>query len=117
MSQTIFVVVAAILVVVVINVIFGVLERFLAKSKNKSLGLILPVFFLIIAIMSMLTSIEKTFTQLLTVDTPLVALIILIVLFLFINIPTIVTYAVYYRTRKKMGERPWPMRKDPAEPS
>lgn len=117
MSQSIFILVATVVVVAVINLLFGVLEWFLAKSKNKNFGLVLPIFFFVIAVMSMLTSIEKTFTQLLTVDTPLAALVVLIALFLFINIPTIVTYLVYYRTRKKMGERPWPMRKDPADPS
>jgi hypothetical protein len=112
-----FVLIAAVVVVIVFNVAFGVLEWFLAKSKNKVFGLVLPFFFFITAVMSMLTSIEKTFTQLLTVDTPIAALIVMIALFVFINIPTIVTYAVYFRTRKKLGERPWPLRPKTDDPS
>ena len=117
MLYSVFVLTAAIAVVAALNVAFGVLEWFLAKAKNRSLGLIMPFFFFIISVSSLLTSVEKTFTQLLTGQAPWAAIVVLIALFLFLNIPTVVTYAVYFRTRKKMGERPWPMRRDPADRS
>lgn len=96
---------------VVINVLFGLLERILAKKANRTYGLVMPFFFFLIATMSILSSIEKTFSQLLNVSAPLVAVALWIVLYVFLNIPTLVTYIVYYRTRRKMGESPWPSKK------
>ena len=117
MSSPVAVLLGVILVVAAVNIAFGVIEWFLARGKNKTLGLVLPFSFFVIAVMSMLTSIEKLFIDLMSTDTPVAAVIVLIALFLFLNIPTLVTYLVYFRIRRKMGERPWPMKKQSDDPS
>ena len=117
MSSPIAVLLGVILVVAAVNIAFGVIEWFLARGKNKTLGLVLPFSFFVIAVMSMLTSIEKLFLDLVSTETPAAAVIVLIALFLFLNIPTLVTYLVYFRIRRKMGERPWPMKKQSGDPS
>ena len=103
MSSSIAVLIGVVLVIAAVNAAFGVIEWFLARGKNKTLGLVLPFSFFVIAVMSMLTSIEKLFIDLMSTDTPVAAVIVLIALFLFLNIPTLVTYLVYFRIRRKMG--------------
>lgn len=117
MSSPVAVLFGVVLVVAAVNTAFGVIEWFISRGKNKAFGLVLPVSFFVIAVMSMLTSIEKLFLQLISAETPVAAIFILISLFLFLNIPTLVTYLVYFRIRRKMGERPWPMKKKPEDPS
>ena len=117
MSSPIAVLLGVILVVAAVNIALGVIEWFLARGKNRTLGLVLPFSFFVIAVMSMLTSIEKLFLDLISTETPAAAVIVLIALFLFLNIPTLVTYLVYFRIRRKMGERPWPMKKQSGDPS
>ena len=110
MKGSMVLLVVFLLVLVGINVGFGLLERILAKKANRAVGLVMPVFFFIVAVMSMVSSIEKTFMQLISTDTPLAAGLLIVIVFLILNIPTIVTYTVYFFTRKKMGEAPWPMK-------
>lgn len=117
MSSPIAVLFGVVLVAAAVNTAFGVIEWFIARGKNKTLGLVLPFSFFVIAVMSILTSIEKLFLQLISTEAPAAAIFILIALFLFLNIPTLVTYLVYFRIRRKMGERPWPMKKQSGNPS
>ncbi|MGN1013792.1 MAG: hypothetical protein ACI4PM_00380 [Butyricicoccus sp.] len=98
------------LILVGLNVGFGLLERILAKKANRGVGLVMPIFFFIISVMSILSAVEQTLPQMTAVDTLPAAIVLLVILFLFLNIPTIVTYVIYARTRRTMGEAPWPMK-------
>lgn len=92
-------------------------ERILARKPNPQLGLIMPVGSLIVSVVAMIGVIPALFENLETLGiTGIVADLALS--FVFSNLATIWLYIVYFFTRKKMGERPWPLRpKQSAEES
>lgn len=101
---TIILFIVLILLYVLLNVVFGFLERYLVRKK-RSYGMILPAFFFIISVMTMMTSLEQSVSEILSVDAPVVAVLVIIGVFVFINIPTIVTYIIYRRVLKGMDEK------------
>lgn len=99
----------------VLAVIFFALwffERMFAKKPGKYAGLAIPVLLFVLCVFSILSSVptmlkgaanqEYSYSQ--------VVLTAVICLILF-NIPTMWTYFVYRRTRKKIGKEAWPFRK------
>ena len=99
MQKTYIIFIVLVAVFVAVNVGFGFLERYLAR-KSRGMGTVLPAFFLIISVMTMLNSVEKSIKQIFEANSPLIAILVLIGVFAFINIPTIVTYAVFCKVRK-----------------
>ena len=86
-------------------------ERMFASKPGKHAGLAMPVLLFAMSTFSVLSALpvmledasrqEYSYLQ--------VALVTVICLILF-NIPTIWTYFVYRRTRKKLGKEAWPFR-------
>lgn len=86
-------------------------ERMFASKPGKHAGLAMPALLFVMSTFSVLSAVpvmmegaanqEYSYVQ--------VVLITLLCLLLF-NIPTIWTYFVYRRTRKKLGREAWPFR-------
>lgn len=87
-----------VLLLVTIGFFVGIilLQIFLSKRESKSLGLILPginVIFSIIGVLGMAFYQNESITQI---------IIQIIMVFLLLNIPTIILMAVYFVCREKM---------------
>ena len=96
-------------------IIFGLwyFERMLAHKPNRGPGLIMPVSFLIISVIAMFQSIPAVFADMEAVGGVSGAIMTLVLSFLLSNAATVWVYIIYFRTRRKMGERPWPLRSKP----
>lgn len=93
-------------------------ERILARKKERVYGLIMPVAFLILSVVAVVQSAPTVFSQMQTSGNGIAAAIFSLALsFVLVNLPTLLVYVVYFRTRKKMGERPWPLRAQPNDTS
>ncbi len=100
MKATIALLIVFVVIFVLINIGFGFLERYLAR-KSEGLGKIMPIFFFIVAVMAMVNSVEQAARQMLEYGRPVATILVLAGVFVFLNIPTIVTYVVYRKVRKK----------------
>ena len=85
-------------------------ERLLASKPNRNFGLIMPIGFPILSLISMVQAIPIIFEDLEAVGGVSGAIFTVILSFIISNIATVWVYIVYFLTRKKMGERPWPLR-------
>lgn len=102
-------IIATFVILIVIFFALWFFERMFARKSGKYAGLAMPVLLFVLSTFSVLSSLpamlqgaaDQTYTY------PQVALFTIISLLLF-NIPTIWTYFVYRRTRKKLGKEVWP---------
>ncbi len=103
-------------VLILFIIAFGLwyFERILAKKAQRGYGLIMPIMFFILSVVSIVQTIPNVISQTLEAGLSMSAAILSIVIsFVLINLPTLLVYVVYFRIRRKMGERPWPLRKKP----
>ncbi|HIV68147.1 MAG TPA: hypothetical protein IAA32_04695 [Candidatus Butyricicoccus stercorigallinarum] len=83
-------------------------ERSLARRPGRGAGLFLPAAFFVMSVVSIVRSAPAVFAA---ADGAGDAVLSLLLSFALINLPTLLTYVVYFRTRRKLGEaRPWPLR-------
>ena len=109
MSTLTTAIISTLVILVVIFFALWFFERMVARKSGKYAGLAMPALLFAMSTFSVLSSLpamlegtaEQTYTY------PQVALFTIISLLLF-NIPTIWTYLVYRRTRKKLGKEVWP---------
>ena len=86
-------------------------ERYFARKQSRTAGLVMPVAFFIISVVAIIQSAPSVFSQMAETGGIDGAILTLVLSFVIINLPTLLVYVVYYRTRRKMGEdRPWPLR-------
>lgn len=98
------------LILFVIAVGLWYFERMLARRPGKWAGLIMPIAFFILSVTSVVSAAPSVFSQMEATGGLGGAIATLALSFLLINLPTLLVYVVYFRTRQKMGERPWPLR-------
>lgn len=100
-----------ILILIIIAFCLWYFERMLALKSSRVPGLVMPIGFFIISLVSVIRSIPVLFSQLEKIGGIGGAVATIILSFVITNIATIWVYIVYFRTRRKMGEtRPWPLR-------
>lgn len=97
-----------ILVLAIIAFCLWYFERMLARKSSRIPGLVMPVGFLLISVLSIVQSVPTVFAQLEELGGISGVIITLLVSFVITNIPTIWVAFVYHRTRRKMGDaHPW----------
>lgn len=101
---------AAVLLVVILFGILAYAECMFARKESFVAGLILPGIFFCMSLVSVVGSLPSVFVQAATLGISGLLQLVLVyfITFVFMNLPTAVTYIVYYRERKKLGETPWP---------
>lgn len=110
MSNLIFTIISTLVVLAIIAFGLWYFERMLARQSSRVPGLCMPVAFFIISVMSVVQAAGSVFADMQSTGGLGAAVATLIISFVLINLPTLLVYVVYFRTRKKMGERPWPLR-------
>ena len=95
---------------VIVFVTLWFFERMFARRPGRGAGLTMPILFFVISVMSVVQAAPKVFGDLEHVGGVGGAVASLVLSFLIANIPTVWGYYVYVRTRRKMGEYPWPLR-------
>ncbi|MGM9649103.1 MAG: hypothetical protein ACI3XY_03935 [Butyricicoccaceae bacterium] len=103
----------AIICIVIICLALAFFERFLANLKGRIPGLVLPYFFGFTSIFSILTAVWQVLLDLTKYGTPIQIILMFAVMLVALNVPTLITYAVYVLCRRKKGETPWPLRAKP----
>lgn len=96
--------------IVIICLALAFFERFLANLAGHVPGLVLPVFFALTSLFSILSTVWQVLADLTRYGTPMEIILMFAGLFILLNIPTLVTYAMYVYCRRKKGETPWPCR-------
>ncbi|MGN1031644.1 MAG: hypothetical protein ACI4PQ_08580 [Butyricicoccaceae bacterium] len=107
----------AMICVIVICLALAFFERFLANMKGRVPGLVLPCFFAFISVYSLLSTVWQILPNLTQYGTPLQIVVMLVLMFVVLNVPTLITYVVFVLCRRKKGETPWPLRRGTDAPS
>lgn len=98
----------------VLAVIFFALwffERMFAKKPGKYAGLAIPALLFVLSAFSILSSIPTMLKGAANQEYSYLQVVLTLVFCLILfNIPTLWTYFVYRRTRKRLGKEAWPFR-------
>lgn len=106
---------ATLAIVLVLLVIFAVIlalvERYFARKDSLVSGMVLPAMFFLASVVSIVGSLPSVVRVTIEhgISGILSVLLMYVIVFILLNLPTALTYFVYYRERRKMGEIPWPM--------
>ena len=109
----------AVIILILLAILGAVLafaERNFARKESFFPGLILPAMFFFMALFSIVGSLPAVFSVAMEhgIGGLLQLLLVYLITFILTNLPTALTYWVYYRERKKLGETPWPFNRKKA---
>lgn len=94
--------------VALLAVILGFVERYFARKGG---GVVLPVMFFLMSVVSVISSLPSVIRTAVEhgMSGILQVIVMYLIVFLVLNLPTALTYIIYYRERRKLGDTPWPL--------
>ena len=98
--------------VAILAVILAFVERYFARKDSLVSGMVLPAMFFLASVVSVVGSLPSVVRVCAEQGGVLQVLVMYVIVFVVLNLPTALTYFVYYRERRKMGEIPWPLKRD-----
>ena len=111
MSNVFTAIIGSLFVLAVIFFALWFFERMFASKPGKHAGLAMPALLFAMSTFSVLSAVPVMMEGAANQEYSYLQVVLITVLCLILfNIPTIWTYFVYRRTRKKLGKEAWPFR-------